>query len=210
MKAKIVTNFPIAYCKDHFEPYGTAYDNSKNGLYVRELISRCGPDMKYMDLGCAGGGFVRQFVKNSNIFAVGVEGSDFSQKNKRAEWDVIPDYLFTADITKPFYFLDENDEKIKFDAISSFDVLEHISVNDLPNVINNIKDNLTDNGIFIASIATFQDAENYHVTCELKPWWDNLFNSYGFVEDIPMTYYGRRAEYSHNIETDFEVVYKKV
>ena len=30
------------------------------------------------------------------------------------------------------------------------------------------------------------------------------------MKDIPMTYYGRRSEYSHNIETDFEVVYKKV
>ena len=62
--------------------------------------------MKYMDIGCSGGGFVYQFVTRG-VFAVGVEGSDYSKKNKRSEWATIPDYLFTGDVTKPFHFVDE-------------------------------------------------------------------------------------------------------
>lgn len=209
IKPKIVTNHPIAYeSNDHIEPLGTARDNTKNGAYVRELIRRCGPDMKYMDLGCSGGGFVYQFI-NSGIFAVGVEGSDFSQKNKRAEWATIPDYLFTGDITKPFHFVDEEENKIVFDAISAWDVLEHISRDDLPKVIQNIRSNLVDGGLFIASIATFPDQENLHVTLEHKPWWDALFNEHGFVEGERMVNWGRPCNQPWNIPTDFEVVYVK-
>lgn len=209
IKPKIVTEHPIAYkSNDHLQPFGTARDNTKNGAYVRELIRRCGSDMKYMDLGCSGGGFVYQFL-NSGAFAVGVEGSDFSKKNQRAEWANIPDYLFTGDITKPFHFVDENEEKILFNAISAWDVLEHIPREDLPNLIKNLQDNLVDGGLFVASVATYQDLESLHMTIEMKPWWDNLFNSHGFVEVDRMENWGRPCNQSWNIPTDFEVVYEK-
>ena len=62
---KLLTDFPIAYeSYDHTNPKGTKQDNTKNGLYVRNLIRKLGPNMKYLDLGCAGGGFVSQFIKN--------------------------------------------------------------------------------------------------------------------------------------------------
>lgn len=209
-KVSIVTDHPIAYeSKDHQEPFGTARDNTKNGMYVRELIARCGRNMKYMDIGCSGGGFVRQFLEQG-VFAVGVEGSDYSKIRKRAEWGVIPDYLFTADVTKPMHFIDENDERVLFDAISAWDVLEHIKTEDLPELINNLRANLADGGLFIASIATFKDAEGLHVTLQHKPWWDELFKSFGFVEAAPMTNWGRPCNQPWNIPTDFEVVYQKV
>ena len=206
---KIITDFPIAYeSNDHLHPFGTARDNTKNGMYVRELIKRCGSDMKYMDIGCSGGGFVRQFIDNG-IFAVGVEGSDYSKKNKRAEWATIPDFLFTGDITKPFHFVNDDENKILFNAISAWDVLEHISKADLPNLLQNLKDNLVQGGLFIASVATFPDQENLHVTLETKSWWDALFNTYGFVEGERMVNWGRPCNQSWNIPTDFEVVYVK-
>ncbi len=209
IKPRIVTDFPIAYeSNDHLNPLGTARDNTKNGMYVRELIRRCGQDMKYMDIGCSGGGFVYQFI-NSGVFAVGVEGSDYSKKNQRAEWATIPDYLFTGDVTKPFHFVDENDDKILFDAISAWDVLEHIHRDDLPGLMDNLRNNLVDGGLFIASVATFPDAEGLHVTLELKPWWDELFGKHGFVEGERMTNWGRPCNQSWNIPTDFEVVYVK-
>jgi len=206
---KIITDFPIAYeSNDHLQPFGTARDNTKNGMYVRELIRRCGSDMKYMDIGCSGGGFVRQFI-DSGIFAVGVEGSDYSRKIKRAEWATIPDFLFTGDITKPFHFVDDDGNKIVFDAISAWDVLEHISKADLPNLLQNLNDNLVQGGLFIASVATFPDAENLHVTLEAKPWWDALFYEHGFIEGERMVNWGRPCNQAWNIPTDFEVVYVK-
>ncbi len=208
LKAKIITNYPVAYeSEDHLFPHGTARDNTKNIVYVRELINRLGHDMKYMDIGCSGGGFVSQFLEEG-VFAVGVEGSDYSLKHKRAEWANIPDNLFTGDITKPFHFIDENGENIKFDAISACDVLEHIHKNDLPQLMTNLHNNLVDGGLFIAAIATFEGPR--HITLEEKPWWDDLFAKYGFVEDTPMTNWGRPCNQSWNIPTDFEVVYKKL
>lgn len=200
MKPKIITDHPIAYeSHDHLVPKGTANDFTKNGAYVRELINRYGTDMKYMDLGCAGGGFVVQFL-GYDVFAVGVEGSDYGRKHMQYGWASHPDNLFTADITKPFSFVDEAEAPIKFTAISAFDVLEHIHKEDLPGLVNNIFNNLESGGIFIASIATFED-EGYHVTLEELPWWDNLFKEHGFVDGEPLVNYGRLSS--------FEVVWKK-
>jgi 2-polyprenyl-3-methyl-5-hydroxy-6-metoxy-1,4-benzoquinol methylase len=209
-KVNIVTNHPIAYeSKDYQEPFGTARDNTKNGSYVRELIRRCGRNMHYMDIGCSGGGFVRQFLEQG-VFAVGVEGSDYCLKHRRAEWSIIPDNLFTADITKPFQFTFEADNQVLFDAISAWDVLEHIDEKDLPQLLNNLRNNLKDSGLFIASIATFVDDEGLHVTLHHKPWWDALFKAHGFEEDTPMVNWGRPCNQPWNIPSDFEVVYKKI
>jgi len=210
MKAKIITDHPIAYeSADHINPYGTMRDNTKNGVYVRELIRRCGgPSMKYMDIGCAGGGFVYQFLAQG-VFAVGVEGSDYSQKNNRAEWANIPDYLFTADAIKPFHFEDEEGNKILFDAISAWDVLEHIHKHDLPQLLTNLRNNMVDGGLFLCSVSTFPD-NDYHLTMEHKPWWDALFKEHGFEVDAPMKNWGRQCDQPWNIASDFEGAYKKL
>ena len=200
IKPQIITDHPIAYeSHDHIEPKGTANDNTKNGAYVRELIRHFGTDMKYMDLGCAGGGFVAQFL-NNKIFAVGIEGSDYCLKNKRAEWANHPDYLFTADITKEFKIVDDGGERIKFDAISAFDVLEHIKKDDLPNLLNNVLIHLKYGGHFIAGIATFPD-EGYHVTLEDETWWDGLMRDYSLRRIEPMENIGR--------STSINAVYEK-
>lgn len=199
IKPKIFTDHPIAYeSHDHIEPFGTMRDNHKNGAYIRELIRRY-PDFHYMDLGCSGGGFVYQCI-NSGAFAVGIDGSDYSQKNKRAEWATIPDYLFTADITKPFHFEDEVGNTITFDAISAFDVFEHIHKVDLPQMMENITRQLNPGGILIAGIADFPH-EGYHVTLESQEWWEELFVSYGLEKDVGLVNFGRPAPYN--------LVYKK-
>lgn len=184
IKPKIITNFPIASeSSDHKIPDSVKNDNTKNGIFVRQLIRKFGKDMKYMDLGCAGGGFVSQFLYN-NILAVGIEGSDYCLKNQTGEWEKYPDYFFTADIAKPFYIVDEEHKKINFDVISAFDVMEHIHKPGLDCTMHNIVAALNPNGIFIAGIATFPDGD-YHVTLEEKPWWHELISSYDLllVED---------------------------
>lgn len=190
IKPKIKTDFPVAYeSNDHINPKGTVNDNTKNEAYVRELISRKGVDLKYMDLGCAGGGFVSQFLERGT-FAVGIEGSDLNKKTKRAEWAVWPDYLFTADITNPFSVLDEQDQEIKFDVISAFDVMEHISKEQLPGLLTNVNKQLNISGLFVVSIATFPD-EGYHVTLEEKPWWSEKFAEFGLNETQTLRQFGR-------------------
>jgi cyclopropane fatty-acyl-phospholipid synthase-like methyltransferase len=196
----VITDHPIAYeSNDHINPKGTRNDNTKNGAYVRELIRRFGIDMKYMDLGCAGGGFVAQFL-NYSVFAIGIDGSDYGPKHRTGEWANIPDNLFTADITKPFSVF-EDGKQVEFNAISAFDVLEHINKEDLPQLLNNIYSHLAEGGIFLAGIATFAD-EGYHVTLESEEWWNNLLRDYGFKRIAPLENFGRY--------TSINAVYEKI
>lgn len=198
---RIVTDAPIAVeSYDHIVPKGTMRDFTKNGAYIRELIRHVGPDIKYLDLGCAGGGFVVQML-NAGGFAVGIDGSDYCLARKQFGWGEYPDNFFTADLTKPFKFENEDGSQFQFDVLSAFDVLEHIHEADLPQLCANIHNNLKPNGRFIASIATFED-ENYHVTLKEKPWWLELFSKHGFVEVGGLENWGRTSS--------FEIAWKKV
>ncbi len=99
----IATDNPVAAdSDDHLVPWGTQLDNTRWPRFVRacEALVGRGP-LRMMDLGCAGGGLVLDFLLAGHS-AVGIEGSDFSVVRQRAEWRTIPFNLFTADITKPF------------------------------------------------------------------------------------------------------------
>jgi len=195
---KIITSFPIAQdSHDHIEPKGTKHDNTKNENFVNKIISIFGTDkVKYLDLGCAGGGFVKQFIEK-NCFAAGVDGSDYSLLKKRAEWETIPANLFTADITKPFHFVEENNTKILFNVISAYDVLEHLHEKELDGVFSNLKNNLDKEGIFVCSIANFQDL-GYHHTLKPKEWWIEQFDKNGFMNKQLLSdkEFGRTSSYN--------------
>lgn len=199
LEPKIITDYPIAYeSYDHTHPYGTKDDNTKNNAYVDELIARFGKDMHYMDVGCAGGGFVSQFI-DRGVFAVGVEGSDYSKKHNRAEWATIPNYLFTADITKPFTIVDQNDQPILFDAISAFDVLEHIATPDLPKLFDNFNAHLKLDGILVLGIST-APCGPYHQTVETGEWWLAKLKELGYEETEDLVNFGREPTGPYGIE----------
>lgn len=177
---KVITEFPVAYeSHDHIEPKGTAADNTHHKFFVRQTAKIFKEPLVHIDLGCSGGGLVKDFIDYGHK-SIGIEGSDYSQKNKRAEWAIIPDNLFTADITKPFEVVDENNERVLCNIITSWEVLEHIQKEDLPALFDNIRKHLSDDGIFVGSVATFPD-ENYHVTLEQEPWWMEQFAKSGLV-----------------------------
>ena len=190
-KIFLYTDFPIAYeSKDHIVPHGTANDNLHSINFVNIIKEKLGSDIKYLDLGCAGGGLIFDFLSN-NILAAGIDGSDYSKKNKRANWgNSTAEYLFTADITKPFYFKEyinktefKDEDRVLFSLITSFDVLEHMhNVKELQNVIKNIHDNLKPGGYTLHSIANFPD-EGYHHILEDEVWWINIFERNGFIRE---------------------------
>lgn len=198
MKVNIVTDHPIAYeSHDHIVPKGTSHDNTKNSKFIDAVINKLGKNINYADWGCAGGGFVKQFYDAGIDLAIGVEGSDYSKNSNRAEWATIPNNLFTADITKPFHINNEEGQKVLFDVISCYDVLEHIHDVDLPSVIDNVKSNLKPGGYFVTAIADFED-EDYHVTLKPLEWWCNLFanhkfDTWGLLNDDE---YGRKSSFN--------------
>jgi len=158
------TEYPVAFeSPDHIAPKGTAVNNSTNKKFVlhmdaklhREFPADSGP-LHFMDLGCAGGQLVVDFLTLGWV-GVGLEGSDFSLKHRRANWaDYANRNLFTSDITKPFQIM-ENGRPIRFHLITAWEVMEHIAPPDLPMVFDNVCQHLEPGGYFVASTTETSD-----------------------------------------------------
>lgn len=177
MNIEIISNNRLAYdSPDHIEPHGTKNDNYTNLDLIKELESEFGHGgIKLLDVGCSGGQFVIDVYNNGNI-AVGIEGSDYSLNNKRANWkDYSNKLLFTCDATKPYEILN-NGERLYFNVITAWEVIEHIKYEDLPLFFQYIEDNLEPGGIFIGSVSTHEDVKNgvrLHQSVFTKEEWDS-------------------------------------
>lgn len=185
MKIAIKCEKNVAFdSPDHLSPWGTMRDNSKNKKFNDKLyrLYGYGRQLKILDIGCSGGGFVKNCIDDGHI-AVGLEGSDFSKKLRRAEWRIIPENLFTCDITKNFdIFLDR--KRLLFDVITAWEVMEHIKREDLAKTLENIKRHMNENVLLIMSISYQKDNFNgveLHQTREKKEWWVKKFREFGFI-----------------------------
>lgn len=183
-KAEVHTQYPVATeSNDHLYPRGTRHDNTRAPHFITKCEELLGQDLKFLDLGCSGGGLVLDGILKGH-FAMGLEGSDYSKKTQRAEWRLLKDYLFTCDITKPFQIRDAgNGEQIVFDVISAWEVLEHIREEDLPALLNNISLHLSDSGYFVGTMSQAEDQVNgvsYHQTIRDYGWWKDVFEKNGF------------------------------
>jgi 2-polyprenyl-3-methyl-5-hydroxy-6-metoxy-1,4-benzoquinol methylase len=164
----IKTNHPVAFdSPDHLMPWGTMRDNTTNLDFIEELqeffqLNYDLDKINFLDLGCSGGQLVVDSHKRGNL-AIGLEGSDYSVKHKRANW---PEYhneiLFTCDVTKP-YTLYQDNNKIEFNMITAWEVVEHISENDMNSFFTHINNNLKYGGIFLASVSTIEDVIEGHI-----------------------------------------------
>lgn len=184
---ELKTDFPIAFeSNDHKFPHGTIRDNTRYPRFITkcESLFKNIKELSFLDLGCSGGGMVLEAALKGH-FSIGLEGSDISYRQQRAEWRLLGDNLKTCDITKPFELL-LNDEIYKFDIITAWEVLEHIKEEDLGQLFKNIYNHLSDNGRFIASIANWDDIDpvtgvNWHVTKHDYEWWRYKFEANGFI-----------------------------
>lgn len=74
---------------------------------------------------------------------------------------------------------------MKFNVITAWEVLEHIKEHDLQELFKNIKNHLSDDGIFVGSVAMTEDVDPvtgaiYHVTVKPREWWHEKIESFGF------------------------------
>lgn len=185
------TDHPVAlHSPDHLCPWGTRYDNSVN-LRFNEKLEALYPrsateTMQVLDLGCSGGGFVKSILDRGGL-GVGLEGSDYSLRHRRAEWRTIPEFLFTCDITKPFALeLDQQGERtpLRFHVITAWEVMEHIAERELPPLIANVKRHLRPDGLWIISVASTDDivnGVNLHQTVKPRDWWIRLCSEHGLT-----------------------------
>lgn len=200
---KIETNYPNAVdSPDFIQPLGSAQDNHSNPAYLAELEKVAGSsDFSYLDLGCAGGQSVVDIYSKGNV-ACGVEGSNLdvmiaSSKNREKpnprflgggnqvldrdvhdNWLEFKDVcLFKADITKPFSLKNESGSNHKFDIITAWDVMEHPKPEQIPYVLENVKNHLKSDGVFLCLVNM---APCYHHQCvKPKEWWVETFNAAG-------------------------------
>lgn len=212
-KFKVLTNHPLALgSNDHLFPHGTMRDDSRSPEFNDKLSAvmaakQVSPEetllphkrgnsahpgyvLSILDIGCAGGGMVQDFVE-LGWDAIGIDGSDYSQKICRASWGVIPDNLFTADATKPFsvalYFGETQEftgDPFHFDVITAWEVIEHIKEDDLPQFFDNILSHLGSGSLFICSVANYAYIEEgivYHETVKPIEWWEEKIPSFGFI-----------------------------
>lgn len=182
---------------DHLHPLGTMQDNYRSPEFTRKLAGLYeGEPMAVLDLGCAGGGFVKE-VNEFGHLAVGLEGSDYSLRHRRAEWATIPDRLFTCDCTKPFSVFFEEAGKTSaalFDVLTAWEFLEHIKTQDLPTVFRNVAAHLNpETGIFVASVnlrSCGLEGHEYHATVQPEWWWRDMFRKHGlFIIDRALDYF---------------------
>lgn len=186
------TDYPVAVqSDDHKTPLGARQDNTHYPRFVRRCEQIFRRSLRALDLGCAGGGLVMDFVTRGHL-AIGLEGSDYPRRHARGEWPILPQNLFTCDISKPFQLIDTvDDSPCKFDVISMWEVLEHMELSQLSGLFDNVLKHLAPQGIFVASVATFECEDVatgavYHRLIEAKPWWHEQAKRYGFTlcEDL--------------------------
>jgi len=216
---KVMTQFPVAVdSPDHLFPAGTKNDNSTNRSFIllmnRQLTEKFPHEqLKFLDLGCAGGQLVRDF-RDLGYVSVGLEGSDYSLKHKRANWPfLVGKNLFTCDITKPFEIKTTGEKVTKFNLITAWEVLEHIPSGGLEGVFNNIVSHLKKGGYFIASTSSSsaEEGPQYHQTIMTNlRWREYIEGKFKELEPVDLGFkYYQYVRYVIRGERSF-LTYKKI
>lgn len=137
---------------DFKEPIGARLDNSTNKAFVLKMDDLIHAKHKWhLDLGCAGGQLVADFLQLGSWTSIGIEGSDFPLRHPNRNWKrYLNTNLFNADITDWFQ-VRERSSNVEFDLITAWEVLEHIDERELDLVILSIFTHLKRGGYFIAS-----------------------------------------------------------
>tara|TARA_B100000315_G_scaffold168862_1_gene157430 strand:+ start:5354 stop:6235 length:882 start_codon:yes stop_codon:yes gene_type:complete len=167
-------------------PIADRRDDTRHQRLVNKSEKIFNKKIKFLDLGCAGGGLVFDFLTKGHE-AIGIEGSDFPEKSSLAHWHVIPNNLFTADLTKPLKIYDSGNRLCVFDLISAWEVMEHIAETDINQFINNLLLHMSDEGLFICSVSTVEFVDKktgiaWHKTVQDKNWWVEKFKQNGLIE----------------------------
>lgn len=175
----MTTDYPFCYdSADYKEPLGSAHDYHSNTKFIDriETLFRYRP-ISMIDLGCANGSQVVEFIKRGHD-AAGIDGSDYGVKNKTGGWGTNPDNFFNADLTKPFSLVKKIGSWVEhtFDLITAWDVLEHIAESDLPQFFQNIKNHTDQHSLCFFGIAMFPCGD-YHRTVQNEQWWRNYLSA---------------------------------
>jgi 2-polyprenyl-3-methyl-5-hydroxy-6-metoxy-1,4-benzoquinol methylase len=184
----IITQNPIALdSNDHLHPSGCINDHHDATEFCDYLIKHWPNRKTLLDLGTATGTVVSSSVER-NFDAFGVEGSDAPKRMQlekgEGPWVKYGGIrLFNADIRYPFQLYRENNERAKFDIITAWDVLEHMTEKTINTVLENIKRHSIGGAFMIATIS-FESYPNdlYHLLPRPREWWLSKFSEFDFID----------------------------
>lgn len=188
---KVLTQHLVATdSPDHLYPWGTARDNTTDHGFINEVEQYLGnKSLKVLDIGCSGGQLVVDFNARGHN-AVGIEGSDYSVKQQRANWPAYHNIcLFTCDATKDYTVVEQGTTPVLFDLITAWEVVEHIKYDDLGTFFGNITKHMHKESIFCASIAPIPDVQGgytlHQSVYSAEEWKNNILPKYFRVFDLP-------------------------
>jgi cyclopropane fatty-acyl-phospholipid synthase-like methyltransferase len=198
-KIIIDTQYPVAFdSPDHTHPWGTMRDNHSNESFIQEIEAYFGRPFSVLDIGCSGGLLIHDFHNRGNV-AVGIEGSDYSVVHQRAEWPELHNKnLFTCDASRDYQIqFEDTKEVVKFDLITSWDVIEHIHPDRLEAFFQNVQKHLADEGIFVGSISTVGDKSSgtqLHLSQHSESHW--------MSEILPQYFDGSPYPFTHAVRKE--------
>jgi 2-polyprenyl-3-methyl-5-hydroxy-6-metoxy-1,4-benzoquinol methylase len=175
-KMAIDKNF---YDAEYFAEYGRS---EKSGLVNYEAFSKnfasehanrvekiTGGDKtkRILEIGCAFGWTVDELRKRG-YDAYGCDISEWVvNKYKR---DYITRFDWAKDIMRGY----------QYDLIYSFATFEHFACEDVRNVFNNVKNNLSNNGILFATIDNIWGQDLSHQSVRPREWWNSIAKEHVF------------------------------
>lgn len=175
MRFTVKTDHPVAYhSPDHLDALhgGAANDNSRNPHFNRRLEKLFGRKVSVLDIGCAGGGFVKSLLDDGHA-AVGLEGSDYCKVRRKFEWATVPGNLFTCDATRPFA-VECDGVPALFDVVTCWEVMEHFLEEEVCHVVDNVLRHLAPHGLWAMSVSEQAD-DHFHRCVRPMGWWVEKF-----------------------------------
>jgi len=215
----IKTEYPLAdYSNDFIYPEGVYFDNRVNHKFVAQIEHLFRRPIKFLDIGCAGGNLALEFHRRGHL-AAGVDGSDQCLNPKpeivqqrgflpagHENWQKhYNEVLFTCDLSKP-YQIQENGKPLKFDVISTWDVLEHIHPDSVDLALQMVANHLEEGGIFLGNVALFSSLGHgntpeieYHQSVFPREWWAEKISKYFSIIKYPVFEHNRPSGGGHYV-----------
>jgi hypothetical protein len=190
---KLITDYPVAVnSADHLYPNGTKNDNHTSMHFIFEMNRYFGREFTALDLGCAGGQYVTDVLDSGN-HGLGLEGSDYNKVHGQYNWpDLEDENLFTCDISKPFSIL-WGDHTAYFDLVTAWEVLEHLTEDELVQLFTTVRTHIKTNGMFLVTIGYKPNpipgtSLDHHVTQMGELQWIQFLSKYWRVSKYPFEY----------------------
>ena len=166
--------------------YGESHRNENFNKKIYELVKdkKC---PRILDIGCGGGGFISDCI-DDGYEAVGIDLRSGYRFRKFGGWGKHPLNFFLLNAIRPFE-IKQRDSIVEFDIITSWEVLEHFSEQDVDKVFENIDKHSKEGTYFFGTASETQ--ETVHRCRKSKDWWLRKFSNIGFNNIQKEDYFGK-------------------